>query len=247
MRPVTGLVLGSILIPLGLVLSLLWLPAAIADAGTYDSAPACSAPVPNGAGCWSEISAVVTKTEVLSGRYTTQYYVDLRDDFGTQDVEVLPGTSFDNLRIGDEVVARFWKGEVASIVVPGAGDLTTANHPTQNLGIALVAVAGILLFGALFFLGALGVHRFEGSWTASVSGSEYDRHQFDLVAPPARRWIEGLSIIVFAALVGGLIANERLGTAVIPGVLVSAGLAALAWAWWLRHRARQAKLGGKRR
>lgn len=247
MRPVTGLVLGSILIPLGLVLSLIWLPSSIADALSYGSAHACSEPVPNGAGCWTEVSAVVTKTEVLSGRYTTRYYVDLRDDFGSQGVEVLPGTTFDNLRNGQAVSARFWKGEVALIHVPGATDLTTTGHPTQNTGIALVAVAATLLLGGLFFLGALGVHRYLGSWTVSLSGSKYDAHMFDAVAAPARRWLEGTSIVAFAALAGGVLANANFGTAIVPGVLVSAGLAALAWAWWLHYRARKAWKGGKSR
>jgi hypothetical protein len=247
MRPVTGLVLGSILIPLGLVLSLIWLPSSIADALSYGFARSCTEPVPNGAGCWSEVSAIVTKTEVLSGRYTTRSYVDLRDDFGSQEVEVLPGTTFDNLRSGDPVSARFWRGEVALIHVPRATDLTTASHPTQNMGIALVAVAAALLFGGLFFLGALGVHRYQGSWTVSLSGSKYDEHMFDAVAPPTRRWLEGSGIIAFGALAGGVLANANLGTAIVPGVLVSAGLAALAWAWWLHHRARRSWKGGKSR
>lgn len=247
MRPVTGLVIGSILIPVGLVLSLIWLPSSIADALSYGSAHQCTQTVPNDAGCWSEVLAVVTKTEVLSGRYSTRYYVDLRDDFGSQEVEVLPGATFDNLRSGDAVSARFWKGEVALIHVPGAKDLTTTSHPTQNMGIALVAVAATLLFGGLFFLGALGVHRYQGSWTVSMSGRKYDEHMFDAVAPPIRRWLEGTSIIAFAALAGGVLANANLGTAIVPGVLVSAGLAALAWAWWLHHRAWRAWNRGKSR
>jgi len=245
MRPVTGLVLGLILIPLGLVLSLIWLPSSIADALSYGSAHQCAEPIPNGPGCWSEVSAVVTKTEVVSGRYTTRHYVDLRDDFGSQEVEVLPGSSFDDLRSGDTVSARFWKGEVALIHVPEATDLATASHPSQNMGIALAAAAATLLFGGLFFLGALGVHRYQGSWTVSLSGSKYDEHMFDAVAPPVRRWLEGTSIIAFAALAGGVLANANFGTAIFPGVLVSAGLAALAWASWLHHRARKAWKRGK--
>jgi hypothetical protein len=247
MRPITGLILGAILIPFGLALALLWLPAAIADAGRYDSAPACTKPAANASGCWSEIPAVVTKTEVLSGRYTTRHYVDLRDDFGTQEVEVLPSATFDILHSSQEVSARFWKGDVALIRVPGEEDLITSSHPGENVGTAFAAAAGVLLAGLVLFLGALGVHRYEGSWTVHVPGGEYDKHQFDLVAPPARRWLEGGSIIVFAGLVGGLWSNEYLATPIIPGAFVGAGLAALAWSWWLHHRARKARSRGKPR
>ena len=238
MRPVTGLVLGSVFIPLGLVLSFTWLPSSIAEATSYANAGPCKEPIPNGDRCWTEVGAVVKGTDVVHHSKSSSYYVDLQDDFGSQHIEVAYNATFDALRPAQTVSARFWKGDVALIHLPGADDLTSESEPGTQLGWAIMAVIGTLLAGSVFFLGALGVHRVEGSWTVSVSRAEYGEDMLDTVAPPARRWLQAIVLILFLGLGGAVFAHAIFGAALIPAGLVSAGMGALLSAWLLHHQVR---------
>jgi hypothetical protein len=237
-RPITGLVLGSVLVPLGLVFSLTWLPSSVADAFAYGAAGACKEAVPNGSGCWTEVSAVVTGTKVVPHRRSDSYYVDLEDDFGHQHVEVAHSHVFDGLQPPQAVSARFWKGDVTLLHVPGAGNLTSESEPGTKAGWAAVSVAAILLFGGVFFLGALGVHRDRRSWTVSVSRYEFGRDMVDAVAPAARRWVEAVLIIGLIGIFGAILAHAVFGASILFAALVCTGLGALLWAWSLHHRAR---------
>lgn len=244
MKPVTGVVVGAVLIPLGLAISLTWLPASIADALAYNAAGACQEPIPNGSGCWTEMNAVETGTEAVRRGKSISHYVDLEDDFGTQRVEVRNTSAFQSLEPGQSVSVRFWKGSVVVIHVPGHGDLLSEGEPGTTAGFALLVVLGTILFGGIFFLGGLGVHRDQGSWTRSVSRDEFGKELFDAVAPPARRWVQALFTIGLAAVVGPLFAHGLFGAPVLPAVLVCAGLGALVWAWILRHRSRRQQASG---
>lgn len=113
MKPITGLAVGAVLIPLGLAISLTWLPSSIADALAYQAAGACKEPIPNGSRCWTEVSAVETRTEVVRHSKSSSYYVDLEDGFGTQRVEVTKTSLFEALQPAARVSARFWNGSVA--------------------------------------------------------------------------------------------------------------------------------------
>lgn len=228
------------LVPLGLVMSLTWLPSSIADAIAYGGAGACKESIPNGSGCWTEISAVVTGTKVVPHRRSDSYYVDLEDDFGQQHVEVVHNNVFDDLRATQSVSARFWKGEVTLLHVPGAGDLTSENEPGTKAGWAALAVAITLLFGGIFFLGAVGVHRDRRSWTVSVSRDEFGRDMVDAVAPAARRWLEAILMVALVAIFGAIFAHAIFGASILSAALVCTGLGALLWAWSLHHRARMA-------
>ncbi|HET9849234.1 MAG TPA: hypothetical protein VFR68_11835 [Candidatus Dormibacteraeota bacterium] len=238
MKPVIGLVLGSVLIPLGLVLSFTWLPSSIAEATSYADAGPCKEPIPNGNRCWTEVGAVVKGTEVVHHSKSSSYYVDLQDDFGTQRVEVAPNGTFDALRPAQTVSARFWRGNVALIHVQGADDLTSESEPGTQLGWAIMAVVATLLAGSVFFLGALGVHRVERSWTVSVTRAEYGEDMLDAVAPPARRWLQAILVIASLGFCGGVLAHAIFGAALIPAGLISAGMGALLSAWLLHHQVR---------
>lgn len=238
MKPVTGAVIGSVLVPLGLVLSLTWLPSSIADALSYGAAGPCKEPIPNGAGCWTEVTAVVTGTSVVHHSKHDDWIVNLDDDFGRQEVIVNHSSVFDDLRPLASVSARFWHGSVVLVHVPGRGDLTTEDEPGTKAGWAMLVTAFTLLGGAVFLLGALGVHRDKGSWTRSVTRDEFGTDMFDAIAPPARRWVQAIVALAFFGIFGATLAYAFFGAPIIPSALVVVGLSALAWAWSLHHRAR---------
>ena len=242
MKPVTGAVIGSVLVPLGLILSLTWLPSSVADALSYGWAGPCKEPIRNGSGCWTEVTAVVTGTSIVHRSKHDDWIVNLDDDFGRQQVIVNHSGVFDDLRPLVSVSARFWNDSVVLIHVPGHGDLTTDDEPGTKAGWAMVITAFTLLGGAVFFLGALGVHRDKGSWTRSVSRDEFGEDMFDAIAPPARRWAQAIVVLALVGIIGATLAFAWLGVPIIPSALVCVGLAALVWAWSLHHRARIALL-----
>lgn len=245
MKPVTGAVIGSVLVPLGLVLGLTWLPSSAADALSYGAAAACKQPVANGAGCWTEVRAVVTGTSVVHRSKHDDWIVSLDDDFGRHQTTVNHnGRVFDGLTASESVTARFWRGNVVLIHVRGSGDLTTDNDPGTQVGWALVATVFTLLGGALFLMGAIGVHRRDGSWTRSVPRDEFGRDMFDTLAPPARRWVQAVFVLLFIGVAGGVLAYAIFGAPLLQSVLVCVGLGALLWAWNMHHRARMAFSGG---
>jgi hypothetical protein len=237
-RPIIWLLVGAVLIPLALVVSLTWLPSSIAEAQAYGAAGACKEPILNGSGCWTEISAVETGTEIVPHKRSAEYYVHLQDDFGQQRVLVFYRRAFDQLRPGQLVSARFWNGYVALIHVPGQDDLVSEDEPGTTVGYALLLALFTLLIGAIFFLGGLGVHREYGSWTRSVPGEDFGSDMFDAVPPPARPWVAGLVGIGLVTIVGALIAHLIFGAPLVPAILLCAGLGALLWAWALFHRVR---------
>lgn len=239
MKPVTGLVLGSLVFTVGLVAGLTWVPASVADAIEYAPAGACQQPTANGSGCWTEVGAVVTGTHINPRpKGNSNWVVDLTDEFGLQHPQVAHRDVFNQLTAGEAVSVRFWKGGVALIHVPGGGDLPTDNEPGRQLGIASLATIFFLLCGVVFFLGALGVHRHAKSWTRSVSRDEWSEDLFDAVAPAARLWAEAIFLILFVSLVATTIAWVWLDVPLLPAAAVSLGLAALGWAWLLHVRAR---------
>lgn len=239
MRPITGLVLGSVLVPLGLVISLTWLPSSVADAFEYGAAGACKEAVPNGSGCWTEVSAVVTGTQIYARpRGNTNWVVDLTDQFGRQRPQVAHRDGFHRLTSGEPVSVRFWKGRVVLIHVPGGDDLPTDNEPGRQIGMASLTTVFTVLAGSVFFLGALGVHRHARSWTRSVSRDAWNEDLFDAVAPPARLWAEAIFLIGFVSLVVTTIAWGWFDLPLLPVAAVTLGLTALGWTWLLHHRAR---------
>lgn len=239
MRPITGLVLGSVLIPLGLGISLTWLPSSIADAVAYNAAGACTEPVPDGSGCWTEVGALVAQTHIYPRpRGNSNWVVELTDQFGRQRTQVAHRNAFNRLTPGEPVTARFWRGRVILIHVPGSDDLPTDNEPSRQMGIASLTAVFIMLAGSVFFLGALGVHRHGRSWTRSVSRDEWNKDLFDAVAPPARLWAEAIFLIGFVSLVVTTIAWMWFDLPLLPLAAVTVGVAALGWGWLLHHRAR---------
>jgi hypothetical protein len=238
-RPITGLVLGSVLIPLGLGISLTWLPSSVADAFEYGAATACREPAANGSGCWTEVSAVVTGTQIYARpRGNSNWVVDLTDQYGRQRPQVAHRGIFNRLTPGEPVSVRFWKGRVVLIHVPGGDDLPTDTEPGRQIGMASLATVFTLLAGSVFFLGALGVHRDRRSWTVSVSRYEFGRDMVDAVAPAARRWVEAVLIIGLIGIFGAILAHAVFGASILFAALVCTGLGALLWAWSLHHRAR---------
>ncbi len=239
MKPVTGLVLGSVVFTVGLVTGLTWVPAAVADAIEYGPAGACQQPTANGSGCWTEVGAVVTGTHIdPRPRGNSNWVVDLNDEFGRQRPQVAHREVFNHLTAGGSVSVRFWKGRVALIHVPGAGDLPTDDEPGRQLGIASLSTVFAVLGGLVVFLGALGVHRHSGSWMRSVTRAEWSDDLLDMVAPPARLWFQAICFILFGGLAATTIAWVWFDAPLVPAAAVSFGLAALGWAWSLHHRAR---------
>jgi hypothetical protein len=238
-RPITGLVLGSVLIPLGLGISLTWLPSSVADAFEYGAATACPEPAANGSGCWTEVSAVVNETHVYPRlRGNSNWVVDLTDQFGRQRPQVAHRDVFNRLTPGEPVTVRFWKGRVALIHVPGSNDLPTDNEPDRQIGMASLTTVFTVLAGSVFFLGALGVHRHARSWTRSVSRDAWSDDLFDAVAPPARLWAEAIFLIGFVSLVMTTIAWGWFDLPLLPVAAITLGFTALGWGWLLHHRAR---------
>jgi hypothetical protein len=239
MKPVTGLVLGSVVFTVGLVTGLTWVPASVADAIEYGPAGPCQRPTANGSGCWTEVSAVVTGTHVyLHPRGNSNWVVDLTDEFGLQHPQVAHRDVFNHLTVGESVSARFWKGRVALIHVPGSDELPTDNDPGRQVGFATLVAVFSLLSGLIFFLGALGVHRHAGSWTRSASRAEWSADLFDAVNPPARRWLEAIILIPLVGLAPAVLAWGWFDLPLVPAAAVGLGLAALGWAWLRHHRAR---------
>ena len=245
MKPVTAVVIGSVLIPVGLVMALTWLPSSIADALRYGSAGPCKEPIPNGSGCWTEVTAVVTGTREIPRSKHTDWVVGLEDDFGQQQVTVTHRSVFHDLVPSQSVSARFWEGQVALIHIPGRGDLPTEEEPGNKAGFATLTTAFVLLFGAFFFVGGLGVHRARASWTRSVDRDELGRDIFDMVAPPVQRWIVAIFVLAVFGIFGAVLAYAWFGAPIFSSALVSMGLGALLWAWSLHHRARTALASGK--
>ena len=244
MRPITGLLLGSVLVPVGLGISLTWLPAWVADAFEYGAASACAEKVSNGTACWTEVGASVAGTHrVPRPRGNSNWVVDLTDEFGRQHVQVAHRDVFKRLTPGEAVSVRFWKGQVAVIRIPGSGDLPTDNEPGRQLGLASLTAVFVLLCGAVFFLGALGVHRHARSWTRSVSRDQWTDDLFDAVAPPARLWAEAIFLILFVSLVTTGVAWLWFDVPLLPAAAITLGLTTLGWAWLLHHRARTAMEG----
>jgi hypothetical protein len=124
--------------------------------------------------------------------------------------------------------------------VPGDEDLPTDNEPGRQLVIAILSGAFVLLCGGVFFLGGLGLHRHERSWVRTASRSEWEENIFDVVAPPARRWLEFIFVVAFVGLVCTGIAWAWFDVPPLPVALVSVGLSALGFGWALHHRARMA-------
>jgi hypothetical protein len=239
MKPITGLVLGTAGIAFGLWAGLAWVPSSIADLIEYGKAGACKEPVANGSGCWTEVSAVITGTHVFPhARGNSTWVVDLTDKFGAQRPKVAHRSVFNRLASGQPVTVRFWKGWVAIIHIPGGDDLPTDQEPGRQLGIASLTAIFTLLAGLVIFLGGLGVHRHAGSWTRSVAREDWSNDLFDLVAPPARLWFQATVAILFVSLGATTAAWIWFDVPLLPAAAVSLGLAALAWAWLLHHRAR---------
>lgn len=239
MRPITGLVLGSVVFMVGLVTGLTWVPASVADAIEYGPAGPCQQPTANGSGCWTEVNAVVTGTHVyLRPRGNSSWVVDLTDEFGLQHPQVAHRDVFNHLSAGESVSARFWKGRVALIHVPGSNELPTDDDPGRQVGFATLVAMFSLLAGLIFFLGALGVHRHAGSWTRSVSRAEWSEDLFDAVNPPARRWLEAIILIPLVGLTPAVLVWAWFDVPLVPAAAVGLGLAALGWAWLLHVRAR---------
>jgi hypothetical protein len=239
MKPVTGLVVGAAMTTLGLAAGLLWVPSSVVDAIAYGSAEVCQESIANGPGCWTEVSAVVTGTHDYPRRKgNSTWVVDLTDQFGHQRPQVAHRSVFKHLTVGEPVSARFWKGRVVLIHVPGADDLSTDDEPGRQLGMASLVTIFTLLCGVVFSLGAFGVHRHAGSWTRSVSRTDWSDNLFDALAPPARLWAWAIFFILFVSLIATLIAWAWFDVPLLPTATVSLGLTALGWAWLLHHQAR---------
>ena|ERR1700730_1518531 len=239
MKPITGLVLGSLLLPIGLVSGLLWVPSSVGDAISYGAADACVEASPNGSGCWTEVSATVTSTYLRRHpRGNDDWVVVLSDLYGQQRPHVAHRSVFKSLANGQTVVARFWKGSVALIRVPAGDELPTDDEPGRQLGFASLVTVVFLLGGVIFFLGALGVHRHAGSWTRSASRLEWGDDLFDAVSPPLRRWLEAIIVIPLVGLTPAFLVWEWLDVPLVPAAGVGLGLAAFGWVWLLHQRAR---------
>ncbi len=240
MKPITGLAVGSLCLLAGLVSGLAWMPSSLLDAVAYNAAGPCKEPAPDGAGCWSEIHAMVIRTEILPQPRSRNFWVVvIIDGFGQQRFEVAHRDVFKTLGEGDTVVARFWKGSVALVHVPGRDDLPTENEPGTQLGTASLVAVFSLLGGLVFFLGALGLHRRAGSWTVSVSRDEWRDQLFDVVASPAHRWLQAIFIILPVGLGPAALVWFLFDVPLLPAAAVGLGFATLGW-WWLLHiRARQ--------
>jgi hypothetical protein len=239
MKPVTGLVLGSVVFTVGLVTGLTWVPASVADAIEYGPAGPCQQPAANGSGCWTEVSAVVAGTHVNPRpRGNSNWVVDLTDGFGIQHPQVAHRDVFNHLTAGESVSVRFWKGRVAVIHVPSADDLPTDDEPGRQLGIASLSTVFAVLGGLVVFLGALGVHRHSGSWMRSATRAEWSEDLFDVVSPPARRWLEAIILIPLVGLAPAFLVWAWFDVPLVPAAAVGLGFAALGWAWVFHVRAR---------
>lgn len=244
MRPITGLLLGSVLIPSGLLLAMTWVPSSISDRSAYSQASSCSSPDVRARSCWTETPATVTATRVFHHRRgNDDWEVDLKDDFGAQVVDVAHQSTFNQLAAGDQVVARFWNGNIVLLHVSGAADLPTDEEPGRQVIIAILCAVFVLFCGAIFFLGELGLHRHHGTWTYSASRSEWSASLFDAVGSRLRLWLESIIVIGFFTLGIAGIAWSAFDVPILPATLVCLGLGALGWAWLLHQRARMVMEG----
>jgi hypothetical protein len=192
------------------------------------------------------VPAVVTGTKEIPHSKHTDWIVGLDDDFGQQRVTVTHKSVFHDLMPSQSVSARFWEGQVAVIHVPGRGDLPTEDEPGTKAGFATLITAFVLLAGAFFFLGGLGIHRDRGSWTRSVDRDELGRDLFDMVSPTLQRWIMAIFVLAIFGIFGATLAYAWFGAPIFSSALVAMGLGALLWAWSFHHRARSALASGKR-
>lgn len=227
------------MIPVGLLIGLAWVPSSAADLSAYSASSACTTPNTASRTCWTEVPATVSKTVVVPRpKGNSDWRVLLTDQFGTQSVDVAHRSVFNRLTAGDEISARFWGGHLVLLCVPGDEDLPTDEEPGRQLAIAVICGIFALLAGAIFFLGGLGLHRYEGSWTLTASRSEWEENIFNVVAPSARRWLEFILVVSFVGLASTTIAYAWFDIPPLPVALVTVGLVALAYAWLLHHRAR---------
>ena len=241
MKPITSLAIGAVLVPVGLLIGFAWVPSAAADLSAYNGAVPCTTPTSAARTCWTEVSATVTKTEIVPrSKGNSDWRVSVTDQFGMQSVDVAHRSVFNRLTAGDEISARFWGEHLVLLRVPGDEDLPTDDEPGRQLVIAILCGAFCLLSGAIFFLGGLGLHRYEGSWMVTASRSEWDENIFNVVAAPARRWLEFILVVSFIGLASTTIAYGWFDIPPLPVALVTVGLCALGYAWLLHHRARTA-------
>ncbi|HVH65037.1 MAG TPA: hypothetical protein VM674_03305 [Candidatus Acidoferrum sp.] len=244
MRPITSLAVGAVLLPVGLVIGLAWVPAAAADRTAYDASTACATPNPAARTCWTEAPATVEKTEVVARlRGNSDWRVSVTDEFGDQTVNVAHRGVFNRLAAREGIAARFWGGHLVLLRIAGDEDLPTDDEPGRQLVIAIMCGFFVLLAGAIFFLGGIGLHRHQGSWMRTASRAEWDENIFDAVAPPWRRWFEFGFSVVFFTLASTAIAWGWFDIPPVPVALVTVGLAGLAYAWLLHYRARQVMEG----
>jgi hypothetical protein len=239
MRPITSLAVGAVLLPVGLVIGLAWVPAAAADRTAYDASTACATPNIAARNCWTEVPATVTKTQVLPRRRgNSDWNVWVTDQFGSQSVNVAHRSAFDRLHPGEGISARFWAGRLILLRVAGYEDQQTDDEPGRQLVIAIICGLFALLAGAIFFLGGIGLHRHQRSWMRTASRAEWDESIFDAVAPPLRSWLVFVFVVAFVGLTATTIAWAWFDIPPLPVALVTVGLAALGFAWLLHHRAR---------
>ena len=244
MRPITGLVLGSVLIPSGLLIGMTWVPSSMTDRAAYSQASSCTSPDIRSRACWTETPATVTATRVIHHyRGNEDWEVALNDAFGDQLVDVAHQSTFNQLGTGSHVVARFWNGKVVVLHVNGAADLPTDEEPGRQVIIAILCAIFVLICGGVFFLGGLGLHRHEGNWTYSASRSEWSESLFDALGPRLRLWLEAAFVIGFFTLCFAGIAWFAFDVPIVPATLVCLGLGALGWAWALHERARRLMQG----
>jgi len=229
MKPITGLAAGSLCLLTGLVSGLAWVPSSVADSVAYSAAGACKELAPNGPGCWSEIHATVIRTEILPQPLARNFWVVVIIDASDSRGSRWPIATFSKtLAEGDTVVARFWKGSVALVHIPGRGDLPTENEPGNQLGTASVVAVFSLLAGLVFFLGALGLHRHAGSWTLSLSRDVWRDELIDVVASPGHRWLQAMFIIVCVGRGPAALAWAFFDVPLLPAAAVGLGLQPLA-------------------
>lgn len=230
--------MGGLLIPTGLATAVFWLPAAIADGMAFGHARACSEPNVRSVTCWTDVAAVVQGTRIVHHRKYDDWVVDLSTDYGLWHPIVAHRDSFNQLNSGDQVTARLWHGKVVLIRAAGRADLPTEDDPGHQVGVATMVTLFVLLFGAVFFLGGLGIHRRYGSWTRSVDRTEWGSDIYYGLPGPAQRWGAAVMVLIFLAVAGGFLAWMVFGADMLAGALVGAGFGALLWAWALHHRAR---------
>jgi hypothetical protein len=80
MKPITSLAVGAVMIPIGLVIGLGWVPLSAADLATYSGATACTTPNIAARTCWTEVPATVSTTQIFyKSRGNSDWHVWLTD------------------------------------------------------------------------------------------------------------------------------------------------------------------------